>query len=768
MAINYGVWGQPDTWVTATGTTYVKGEIKTAEATHDTYSELWNDYITPLNNIDKSAYFYGVGKESIWLNPHYLAPYYDDESNVKVYERRCNETKEDKGLYFCNSSASSENFSYSRRYAPVVSVPTANNAYTTPITLDFNYHRVLCCPVIFSVPNNYSTGSFHVSGIKTYFDTDFSSYPRIVGIGYTIRCGSGGEDTRTSSTTGYFVPQFHFSFDHLPYTNENNYPFWVRENCNYVTKGSVSTGIKPQEIKVDRSRTDVTTTLGNCFERVYCVQMEGSSVPLYFYNEDDVFTNNNKVWKINTDTHTSGGYTYWNPYAYIDVADATNDEIKSYVLKQIAFLGLVFTDLNYNDNTLQTAEIGQEHIFVPVFDSYGVTTGEYKEGDQALTLPNATWTDSRSAGYDPDRTPDTGDTGYLYNGHHEGNRFSTYGTRKYALYLSDVWDVIDGINNLYLTDPDGNAKWQLDFKGSNPSDYIVGFYAFPLKIPHSENTQTFKLGPVEFDGVNVYTYSGTGSFSFGVINIPAKNNFLDFPPYTTAELYIPLCGTVDIDYPYFAGLQMEIYMYYDINTGSCSASIYRIANGEYLLYKTVNGQLGVEIPLTSLKMGNYQDSIHSLQAAQKQNEIRLAGSALSVATGAAALIAAPATGGTSLIAAAGVLGGLGTLASGIEKEKELDYQLSHTQPNVSQVSAAETQNNYCVGGLYPVLYIKRCKMIDGSSIDSYDNSEYGKTIAFACCECNTLDNFTGLTVCSSIDTSGIRNEIYIYIIRSEE
>lgn len=443
------------------------------------------------------------------------------------------------------------------------------------------------------------------------------------------------------------------------------------------------------------------------------------------------------------------------------IYDSKFEAYHAAVIHELAFLGLPLI-LSSADNAKL---IGDNDVYLPIFDiEHMITTGTYKTGTASLTEPNALWGDifdNNIPDWDenyipPEPVPEDieEDTGDLYNGYQSGNRFSTYGLNKWCLYVQDVWDIVDGINDLYLSDPSGVEHWQLDFKGANPDDYIVGFYAFPLKIGHSDTTYEFTLGPVAFSGIEVYRYNDSGYFSFGIIDVPQRGNFLDFSPYTTAELYIPLCGSADIDYTFFAGHKMEIIMFYDINTGACTASIYRKSDNGYLLYKSVNGQMGAQIPLSALKMGSYQNVIHSLQAAQKQNEIRLASSAVSVAVAAGALLTAAPTGGTSLIAGAGALGGLATLTSGIEKEKEYSYQLDHTQPSVSQVSAAETQNNYCVGGIYPVLYIKRCRMLQG-----YDQGTYAHTVGHACCINKTLEDVTGFTVCSALDTSGINKQI---------
>lgn len=465
------------------------------------------------------------------------------------------------------------------------------------------------------------------------------------------------------------------------------------------------------------------------------------------------------------DTYTSGVYRSFAQLDLDDGATINNDNLAKAIMHEIAFLGLPFCFGSGYAN----AEIGSSDIYLPVFDEHLVTTGEYVNGSASLDLPNASWTDvfgvnmpDYNPDYDPDAPPEPGeDFGDLSNEGHMQYRFDTrlniwcfYNGGQYA----GIDTVLNAINNLYLTDPDGNSKWQLDFKGSNPSDYIVGLYATPLIVPHSSGLTTFTLGPVDFDGdIETYTYNGSGHFTFGSVNLygddyPLFNDFRDFAPYTQIELYIPLCGTVTIDPAFFVGHSMTVDMYYDILTMSCVAAIYRDG---ITLYKTVNGSIGAEIPITSLDMGSYQNTIHSLESAQKQNDMRLMTSVLTMGASAAAAIA---TGGVSLgVGAAALAGGAGLLQTA-EQGQQIDYNIDHTAPTVAQTGTAEAQNSFCVGSMYAKLFVKRAKLLSG-----HNDTVYSKTVGNACCINDyiggTEDNpRAGLVVCSNINTNDIVND----------
>lgn len=481
------------------------------------------------------------------------------------------------------------------------------------------------------------------------------------------------------------------------------------------------------------------------------------------------FVQNGLITKYTVDgqplPHT--GNNIGQTFTYMVIDDCVSDNplyaFKLAILHELAFLGFPIVE----DNTQINLEIGDNGLYLPVFDiDHMITTGKYVTGAECASLPNSLWNDIFDDGipnwdstYEPPEGGDVpeGDSGDLHNRGLYINRFSNPSYTVWAFYGSSLGnngldDAIAAINNLYITDPDGNDKWTLDFKGSNPSDYIVGLYAYPLAFQTTENSYVFTLGAVEFDTINVKKYADDGYFSFGSIDFDAitwYGDFRDYPPYSTAELYIPFCGTVDIDLAFFIGHSMTIDMYYDIYTGACSAAIYR---DNITLYKVVNGQIGVQLPLTSMRAGDYQNNIHALENALKQNEMRIAASALTLGLSAGAAVA---TGGASLAVGAGVVTGSAGLLSTMQERDNIEYKLDHTQPAIAQTGAAETQNGYRVGGIYPMLFIKRAAMLN-----SYNADKYGHTVGFATVKNTTIgaettDDKNSLIVCSNADLSGL-------------
>ena len=456
---------------------------------------------------------------------------------------------------------------------------------------------------------------------------------------------------------------------------------------------------------------------------------------------------------------------YVNPILTLEIDDTIYDNYYdsavAALMHEAAFMGLPFCKSFDDINN----DFGDNDCYLPVFDyEHMITTGEYKSGEESLELPNASWGDifdTSVPAYDPNYIPpepehDEHDRGDLYNT--GARRFFWNSLKVHLLSVANYDQFVQKLNSLNMTDPD-NETWQLQFKGLNPSDYIVGAYASFVKPPKGTAT-TIKLGPVDLEQ-SEYTYketdSNAGFFTFGTRTInPEFNDFRDFAPYTVIELYLPLCGTVELDSAYFMDASVKIDYYYDIYTMSCTACIYRVKEGQELLYKTVNGTIGAQIPMLSGNMGAYQNQIKSIENAMKQNEMKVLTSTAVLAAG---IVAAPMTSGTSLIAAGtAALSGAAGIASGLQKQAELDYQIEHIQPSMSVTGAADPQTDLCTGQLMPKLIIKRAEMLS-----TYNQAEYAKTIGHACCindilgyvEGDTESPRSGLVVCSSVDTSGI-------------
>lgn len=749
MAINYDVWGTPEQWRNPNpGSGYEAIEAKLPKATADSYYDIYYNNLVTLNEIDISNCFWGISKNSLFLSLKYISPYINND-NVNVEIRDVYEEQKDRPAIF-TATPNGRSQSYFHRYSPDRSnVPPDSAIYYRGVVMAFNYQKVKITPFV-AVRATPQTNAQTIYRLDQYItENRYVNYPYIVNIGYYVSYNGSAPGYDLSLATIGHIKGYNVHYG----TNL----FFARSSGidSFLTSWRETNGSVNYLCQSIILSENINYNIGDsetAFAYKYSI---GDQTQPKIYNYDG-----DSLWELYTDYMDGSTRKYCVGYAIHATADNINN-VRDYLFKQMAYIGLPFYYLDAD----KTKHIGDSGIYLPKFDDNGVTTGEYEEGQNALTLPNSQWTDGRESGYDPNRTPD-GDTGNLNNFPTYRNRYAN-ANAVYALDESNFIKFVGDVNNLYLTDTD-DTRMKLDFKGSNPNDYIIGVYGVPFLcnyIVPSGGDESINLGPVPLptaQGKKVDTALSLMR-DCGTVTIPAKGNFLDYEPYTQIELYIPMCGTIQLDCAQVVGRTLHVIVYYDITTMACVGCVYRDApDGETLIH-TINGTIGASLPLTSARMGDYQNSVQTTKNALKQNEMRTALGVGGAVIGIAGAALAPETGGLSLALAGAAIGGLATAASGAMTEKQLQYDLTHKQPALSQCSAADGMTAQLVSDLRPWLFIKRAKMLS-----SYDAETYGKTVGFACCINSTVGAFSGFTVYSNVDLSGIpATKTEIDIIRAK-
>lgn len=463
---------------------------------------------------------------------------------------------------------------------------------------------------------------------------------------------------------------------------------------------------------------------------------------------------------------------YLNPILTLEIDDTIYDNYYDSAIAalkhEMAFLGFPFV-LYHGD---VGNEFGDDDCYLPVFDyEHMITTGEYKSGEDSLLLPNATWGDifdTSVPAYDPsynppEPTPSDDDYGYL-NNKATTNRVYSSNNRVYALTESQYNQFIKDINSLYLNDVDGFEKFQLDFKGTNPTDYIVGSYGYtflPAGLIPNQTAENIQIGAVTLPNAQgyriapayVYNYKSLGEIDLtGAGLYTPFGDFRDYEPYTNIELYVPLCGNIKLDPSTVVGHTLQIEMRFDIMTGNATACVYR---DNSTLIATIAGQLAANLPLSAGRMGDYQNAIKQAENALKQNELKTMTAAATVAIGVGAALLAPETGGLSLAAYGAAVAGASSLMSLSNQKNEIEYEITHKQPSISVCSAANGAVAQNISSMYAVCYVKQCKMLS-----SYNAETYAHTIGHACVINSTIadqvtDSKNSFIKCGNVDLSGI-------------
>ena len=678
------------------------------------------------------------------------------------------------GLYVSPDNA----LQYSRRTFKCMNNSQFFSTYAGYPWLSFNYQKVVMVPCIYAAKYD-STQQYGITiqgpyTVEQYFDginwdpdqqtgtpPIQDTYPLIVCVKISkLYVGSETEYQNkrralTNAPVGGMLP------DTL---NAFNYPSTlIRVNGNYGIKSTTWC----VDVGSDSWQTAVPYVLADGI-------ISGMSPRIETYNmsPDSAVNDQRKAYIMSTLSnssnvkllHQNGHYTiymvqqqspstpnnlYRNNIGYCAVwENATKEE----VLKDCAYVGFWFTE---DESVAQTGLTGincnSSKMHIPLFDSEGLTTGEYKSGTDAALEDNAKWQDpfKDNDKYNPGKGErDDGDTGDLDSSIpiRGGN---TAGLRLWVVSQSDLYDINAYLNGTYLPDITQSTA---DFKGSNPQEYIVSIQKYPFSLPHISTKDYIHIGKLN-TGVEGYPFANGGSINgisivdFGTLSVPYYfNDFRDFE--STIVIQLPFIGAYELDPRVYVGHTVSLKYNIDYATGNVCAMIYR----DNLIVETFTGTISVSVPLFASNMGAYQNTLASLQFAVDQSKTKqIAGIAATALSIGGALAAIP-TGGMSALAAAGIAGGLisgtSSMVSGLIQQQELEYKIDHTQPHTASVSTASAANSFLLDDRARLL-IYRPRMLN------YDDAVYSHTVGNACCLTGVVGDFEGLIKCGNVDLSGI-------------
>lgn len=135
---------------------------------------------------------------------------------------------------------------------------------------------------------------------------------------------------------------------------------------------------------------------------------------------------------------------------------------------------------------------------------------------------------------------------------------------------------------------------------ANPMDCIVSLLILPCTVPTS-GTREIKVGSLS---TGVTSNNASNQFiKVNCGNISVKEfsgSYLDYSPYTKAEIYLPYIGTKSINVDDIMDRVVNVTYHIDILTGSCLAFV--SANGTVLY--TFEGNCATALPLTSTDYSN--------------------------------------------------------------------------------------------------------------------------------------------------------------------
>lgn len=140
---------------------------------------------------------------------------------------------------------------------------------------------------------------------------------------------------------------------------------------------------------------------------------------------------------------------------------------------------------------------------------------------------------------------------------------------------------------------------------ADPMDVILGLSILPVQIPTSGEREV-KVGNI---GTGISLNVASTQFvevDCGTINVNEYwGAYLDYSPYTHAQIYLPYVGVRPISVDEIMGKSVNVNYHVDILTGACCCFV---KCGDSVLY-SFNGQCSIPIPISAT---NYTNTINGI------------------------------------------------------------------------------------------------------------------------------------------------------------
>ena len=146
---------------------------------------------------------------------------------------------------------------------------------------------------------------------------------------------------------------------------------------------------------------------------------------------------------------------------------------------------------------------------------------------------------------------------------------------------------------------------------ANPMDCILGLSIVPVSVPNGELKEV-SVGNIPTGVSMTVAASQYVTVDCGTLNVNEFwGAYLDYDPYTKAEIYLPYIGTHPISVDDIMGKSVHVVYHIDILSGACTAFV---KCGGSVLYEFI-GQCSSSIPVTGNDWTNVINGVLSVSAA---------------------------------------------------------------------------------------------------------------------------------------------------------
>lgn len=428
------------------------------------------------------------------------------------------------------------------------------------------------------------------------------------------------------------------------------------------------------------------------------------------------------------------------------VADArkySTDDFREAVRSSIACFGMFFTD---DSEVASSGKLDDPAMHLGTLKN-GIGYGDYTSGSDNKNQPQWTWTSMSNNDYDP-ANPIPADPN-AYNGSMGTGLVTSFATAttRYNIRELDFTRLTDKLwDAMALATPDNVTNYSLDtFLTSNPIDSIVNTKWFPIKESMSiGEAVNVKLGKYD-TGISAYVAQTNILKDCGnVVIYPVSGrgvaNWID--KLTKITLYLPFCGSINLDPETYMGRSVNVEYGIDLITGSCSAYVSYIAdNGHRVITDIASGTCGIDCPVTGIQHATLDSQLYNATEQLKAMRVNNAVNGLTSVLGLSDVT------NKGLSGISDTLKTGGTIYNALHNESTAEYNLHHTQTPIKMIGTSSAMTG-AMCDLRPTIIFER------PVIPPIDDSAYAHVCGYACCEPTTIGNLSGYAEFASADLSG--------------
>lgn len=615
------------------------------------------------------------------------------------------------------------------------------NRYETTFVTNMGVKRNVLVPYIKAGTTDTSdTNAIGTYDLATYLSTYKDTKPYVYSIGFGVKVMYG--DSIEASSSNRRTGDNDYGLMLMEYISSLNDFYYIGPNNAWQTAHYNNDLFVPQTLKSPHMPLGGYINNGS-YASDDTPSALGYESTLNSVGVHAVIDCNDIKWDtwVNIGSSTAEGTC--NKILVADARKYTEEEFREAVRHSLACFGMFFAD---SETVAHQGKLDDPEMHLGTIVD-GVGYGDYTSGPDNKNQPQWTWTSMSDNDYDPSK-PIPADPN-KYDGSMGTGLVLSFptATTRYNIRTLDFIRLTDKLwDAMALASPDNISNYSLDtFLTSNPIDSIVNIKWFPISESMTiGDAINVKLGKYD-TGISAYAAQTNILKDCGnVVIYPVSGhgvaNWID--KLTKITLYLPFCGSLNLDPETYMGRSVNVEYAIDLITGSCSAYVSYIAdNGQRVITDIANGTCGIDCPVTGIQHATLDSQLYNATEQLKAMRVNNAVNGLTSVLG----LSDVTNKGMSGISDALKTGG--TIYNALHSESVAEYNLHHTQTPIKMIGTSSAMTG-AMCDLRPTIIFER------PVIPPIDENSYAHVCGYACCEPTTIGNLSGYAEFASVDLSG--------------